>query len=179
MFKVTRTYPAPASLALRKSYSDEDVLSTLEEIFYGKCYLCESKYIINLNVEHLKPHKEKNDDLKYDWNNLFYVCSRCNNFKRAIYDNILDCTSTEIDVLLGIKHAPPASPYGKLKITAQLNCERTILTADLLQKIFNSDSTANKKIAGKELRKRVFLALNHFNNLFIDYLDEKLLAEKN
>lgn len=178
MFKVTRTYPAPASLASRKSYSEEDVLVELKKIFYEKCYLCESRSLIHLNIEHLKPHKNKNKALKFDWDNLFYVCSRCNNFKRAKYTNILDCTDHSIDVLRDIKHLPPASPFAKLNITAQTPCPKTIQTAELIDKIFNADDKANKKVAGAALRHNVFMAINYLNTLFLAYINPKTPKRK-
>ena len=178
MFRVTRTRPAPASLASRKSYSEEDVLVELRKIFYEKCYLCESRSLVHLNVEHLKPHKNKNKALKFDWNNLFYVCSRCNNFKRAKYTNILDCTDHSIDVLRSIKHLPPVSPFAKLNITAETTCPQTIQTAELINNIFNSDDTPNKTVAGDELRYNVFVAINYLNTLFLAYINPKTSIRK-
>ena len=35
-----------------------------------------------------------NENLKYDWNNLFYSCSRCNSIK-GIKEKILDCTNID------------------------------------------------------------------------------------
>jgi len=178
MFNAVRKLPAPASLLENKSYSDLDVLLALKDMFYGKCYLCESKSITNLNVEHLKPFKKTDLKLKYDWTNLFYVCGRCNNFKRAKYKNILDCTDSSIDVLRRIKHLPPHSPYAKLTVSAEFDCPQTAETAALLNSIFNADDTPNKYIAGRELRKNINTAIIDFISIFLEYESSKTPKRK-
>jgi len=167
MFNVTRPADAPESLAARRSYSEEDVLNKLREIFYDKCYLCEIKDPTSINVEHFDAH-QGNLDKKFDWNNLFYVCVRCNNIKLAKYNNLLDCTNDNVDVFRSIKHLPPHTPYqSKIIIEAIFTDEKTIETAALLDEIFNTEKTINKKITGKYLRKKVFHKYN-------EYLDDEL-----
>lgn len=73
MIKCERTYPAPESLAKRQAYNEADVISRLKEIFNDKCYICGLKGLQDGVVEHLVSHKG-NDDLKYDWDNLFWSC---------------------------------------------------------------------------------------------------------
>ena len=53
-------------------------MKQLKKVFFGKCYICEIKPVQDPQVEHLYPHKG-NIDKKFDWNNLFYSCSHCNN----------------------------------------------------------------------------------------------------
>ena len=72
MVKCERTFPAPPSLAKRKSYNDSDTIQQLKEIFNGKCYICELQNLQDGIPEHLIPHKE-NEDLKFDWENLFWA----------------------------------------------------------------------------------------------------------
>ncbi|WP_170994934.1 HNH endonuclease, partial [Escherichia coli] len=79
MFNVIRTYPAPDCIA-RNRYNDTDVTEVLKPLFYAKCYLCERNEVQDAEVEHLIPH-EGDDNLKYNWVNLFYSCSRCNGIK--------------------------------------------------------------------------------------------------
>ena len=87
----------------RGKYNTEEVVEALEAVFSSKCYICENKKITSYNIEHLKPHKDKNIDLKFDWNNLFLACAHCNNIKRANYENILDCTKVDVDELIYFK----------------------------------------------------------------------------
>lgn len=145
----------PASLSTRTSWTGEDVLQALHEVFYGKCYLCETKDIISLNVEHLSAHQGDVEKM-YDWNNLFYVCARCNNFKRHHYNNLINCTNPEIDALRSIRHSPPTTPYSKAIIEPQNELPSTVETATLIDKIFNEKNTGNKIITSLALRKRVW-----------------------
>ncbi|MEL4204918.1 hypothetical protein C9E85_15615 [Plesiomonas shigelloides] len=174
MFNVIRPTEAPESLAARRSYSEEDVLNKLREIFYDKCYLCEIKDPTSINVEHFDAH-QGNLDKKFDWNNLFYVCGRCNNIKLAKYNNLLDCTNNAVDVFRSIKHLPPHTPYqSKIIIEPMSNDDKTIETAALLDEIFNTDKTINKKITGKYLRRKVFNKYNRLLELVNEYLDDEL-----
>lgn len=174
MFNVTRSPDVPESLSARRSYSEEDVLNKLREIFYDKCYLCEIKDPTSINVEHFDAH-QGNLDKKFDWNNLFYVCGRCNNIKLAKYNNLLDCTKDSVDVFRAIKHLPPHTPYqSKIIIESMATDDKTIETAALLDEIFNTEKTINKKITGKYLRKKVFHKYNRFLDLVNEYLDDEL-----
>lgn len=178
MFNVSRPAEAPESLAERRSYSEEDVVNKLREIFYDKCYLCEIKDPTSINVEHFDAH-QGNLDKKFDWNNLFYVCGRCNNIKLARYNNLLDCTNNDVDVFRLIKQLPPHTPYqSKIIIEPMAADDKTIETADLLDEIFNTEKTINKKITGKYLRKKVFHKCNRFLELVNEYLDDELPQER-
>ena len=83
MVKIERRETEKTKLAVKsleeakltgKSYNTPEVNHALHEIFYGKCYLCENKGGSSYQIEHLKAHKG-DTDLKYDWNNLFWVCA--------------------------------------------------------------------------------------------------------
>lgn len=177
MFNVSRTPTAPASLASGVSYTEEDVLAELSKIFYDKCYLCEIKEPTSVNVEHFIPH-QGDVNKKFDWNNLFFVCGRCNNIKLARYANLLDCTDERTDVFAAIKHLPPHTPYqNKLVIEPMCDDSKTRETAALIDEIFNTDRTINKKITGQYLRKKVFQRFNKFLELVNRYLDEELPQE--
>lgn len=99
MVKVTRSFPAPESLATEAKkvngrYDKQDVVERLEKDFHNKCYICEMKELQDPNVEHLLPHKNgKYKERKFDWENLFWVCGHCNGIKNnGKYDEgILDC----------------------------------------------------------------------------------------
>lgn len=173
MFNVIRTYPAPSSLSLKKEYADKDVVEELQKIFYDKCYLCEDKEPISLNVEHFDPHKG-DETKKFDWDNLYYVCARCNNLKLAKYNDLIDCTDPKYDVFKLIKHLPPLTPYQKkLIIEATSKDKKVQNTAALLELIFNTDHTINKKITGTYLRKKVFKKYNRFMELVNIYFDDE------
>jgi hypothetical protein len=177
MFNVTRGEP-PISLANQTSYSSTDVIEALVIIFHNKCYICETKEPLSLNVEHFVSHQ--GDPVKmYDWNNLFYSCARCNNLKRHWFDGLIDCSNPTIDALRLIRHAPPATPFCPIVIEPKDDDPRTLETARLINKVFNEDDTGNKKVTSAALRKRVYkryaVLIEHMNT----YINEDSLnAEK-
>lgn len=156
MYNVTRTNNAPASLAARQSWTGADVIDALRLMFYDKCYICETKDPLSLNVEHFEAH-EGDQDKKFAWNNLFYACGRCNNIKRNFFNNLIDCTDPEIDALRLIRHAPPVTPFVKeVIIEPTNNDDKTIETAKLIWNIFNENNTGNKTVTLTYLRKRIY-----------------------
>ncbi len=91
----------------------------------------------------------------------FFVCSRCNNIKGAKYNNLINCCDNRTDVFRAIKHLPPATPYAKsVQIVAMNDDIKTTETQELLDKIFNSEHTVNKKVSGSFLRRKVFEQYN-------------------
>ncbi len=156
MFNVNRSAPAPESLALKKSWAGADVIEMLRNDFYDKCYICETKDPLSLNVEHFNAHKN-NKTKMYDWNNLFYACARCNNIKRHLFNNLINCTDPNTDALRLIKHSPPLTPYsGEVLISPTNDDPKTIETAALLRKIYTDENTGNKTVTASYLRKRIF-----------------------
>ncbi len=178
MFKVIKTMPAPTSLASKIAYDGKDVIQQLARDFHNKCYICEIKDPISLNVEHFKPHKNIDLSLKYDWGNLFFSCARCNNIKRSKYDNILDCTNNEIDVLMAIKHEFPVTAYSKkVNITAMFDDDKTKMTASLLDSVFNDENTGNKELSRIFLLKRLMKQYRKFLELLFQYDDDDTMEE--
>lgn len=160
MFNVVRHRIAPNSLQDRRRYDSEDVYEALNEIFFSKCYLCETKEPHDVNVEHFDAHMGDLDK-KFDWNNLYLVCSRCNNIKGARYNKLLDCCDEKEDVFNAIKHLPPITPYAKsVRIVAMRDDGKAIETQELLEKIYNSEHTVNKRVSGSFLRRKVFKQYN-------------------
>ncbi|CAI8745982.1 HNH endonuclease [Pseudomonas sp. IT-347P] len=167
MFNAIRTYPAPESLAEARAYDGEDVYVELRKIFFDKCYLCETNDPHDINVEHFVAH-EGDVQIKYDWGNLYFACSRCNNIKSNVFNEIIDCCDPAHDAFRSIKLLPPLSPRGKTVIVTPTNEDpRTIKTSELLKKIFNSDHTINKRISSEFLRSKIFKQYN----LLLDQID--------
>lgn len=177
MFNVKRnSTPEPPSLSQNKSYNGDDVLKALSEIFYDKCYICERKRPDDINVEHFIAHEGK-EELKYKWSNLFLACSRCNNIKNRFYNNILDCTDSNVDVCRSIKLLPPYTPSAKkIIVKAMIQGDKTTETCSLLEKVYNSEHTVNKSITGAYLRQKVFTRLNKFFEYVNTYLDPEDLT---
>lgn len=182
MFNVVRNGSTPMSLANKRKYDSKDVWEELNKVFHKKCYICETSEPQDINVEHFVPH-QGDENLKFDWNNLYFSCGRCNNIKLSKYDDLLDCCDPTTDVVRAVKHLPPSTPYAKhLPIEAQYDDEKTQLTAELLNKVFNSEHTANKKITSSFLRRKVFdqynLLFKELNNYYapMSLPEEKAIA---
>lgn len=162
MYKVTRTYPAPESIAKGK-YNEVDVLKRLRPMFFEKCYLCERDDIQDVEVEHFIPH-QSNAALKYDWNNLYYSCSRCNSIKSNIHLDLLDCANDSVDIGGLIRCLMPSAPSKKVTVKAQSAepCTQTINTIALLDKCYNLENTALRGISRESLIEQMW---DHYTEL--------------
>lgn len=164
MFNVTRTYPAPDSIAKGK-YNERDVLSALKPMFLEKCYLCERDEIQDAEVEHFVPH-QNDTTLKYDWNNLYYSCSRCNSIKSNTHINLLDCTNDVVDIGKLISCMMPSAPSEKITIRAT-NKKPTVQTQNtviLLDKCYNLENTALRGISRESLLEQMW---EHYTELLL------------
>jgi uncharacterized protein (TIGR02646 family) len=120
MINVVKSQPAPACLEAEKwkangDYKCGDVLERMKHDFKNKCYICEELAPTTINVEHFRPHGG-NIDLKFDWNNLFFVCGHCNNTKLAGYTNLLDCTDPNYRILDLIRIEMKPFPKERVKV---------------------------------------------------------------
>lgn len=164
MFNVTRTYPAPESIA-KKQYNKNDVLNKLKPMFFEKCYLCERDEIQDVEVEHFVPH-QSNPALKYDWENLYYSCSRCNSIKSNTHINLLDCADRKTDIGSLICCLMPSTPDGEVKVEAvnKTKCDKTKNTVTLLEKCYNLENTALRGISRETLMEQMW---NHYTDLLL------------
>lgn len=170
MFNVIRTLPAPTSLEAQRKYDGEDVYTALEECFHKKCYICETKNPLDINIEHFNPHMG-DIEKKFNWNNLYLSCSRCNNIKQAQYQNLLDCCNTS--VWDKIKLLPGFSPGARnFTITALDTDPKTIETATLLNDVYNNDRTINKRFTARSLRSQFVKTTHKLTKLMTIYYDE-------
>lgn len=169
MFNVTRG-DCPPSLKHNNNWNAIDVIESLAATFLNKCYICETKEPFSFNVEHIVAHRG-DIEKKYDWQNLFFSCARCNNIKGDRFNNLLDCTDPTLDTLRLIKHRIPSSPADEVIITPQNDSAQTLETAKLLNKVYNDNNTGNKKVSAISIRKSIFkryYKLAHQMNIFID-----------
>ncbi|MEM1122921.1 MAG: hypothetical protein AAGJ18_20925 [Bacteroidota bacterium] len=181
MVNYTKSQPPPPSLAIEKAkgingkYNHPDVLERLQKDFCNKCYLCEQKAPISINVEHLKLHRGKDIDLKFDWDNLFWVCTHCNFTKGIYFDKILNCTLAEHDVLNWI--ICRLKPYPKELATIESSYSATTFkeevanTVELLHRVYNGATTHKEKEAAN-LRRIIQKELIDFQANLITYYDD-------
>lgn len=81
MIRLTRP-PCPNPTALQTNYKHPENKDALLAAASGKCMYCESKVSHTYfgDIEHIRP-KDRFVDLEFDWNNLGFVCAKCNNSK--------------------------------------------------------------------------------------------------
>jgi uncharacterized protein (TIGR02646 family) len=175
MFKVTRPHPGPNC---SKNYRSKEVVAALQRIFHGKCYLCEDE-VADPVVEHFIPH-EGDRVKKYDWNNLYYACHRCNNIKGTTTTELLDCCDVSIDVFKAVKCLSPSVPDDDIIIEPQDTQDKTKNTAALLKKCYNENNTEIRRISRANLHEKIF----DYYTQFITYRmilksRDSLCAEKN
>lgn len=177
MFNVIRPQPGPQSLQNHVRYDSEDVYNALKECFFDKCYLCETKNPHDVNIEHFVAH-EGDSERKFAWNNLYYVCSRCNNIKSNRFNELLDCCDPATDVFRHIVLLPPRTPFSeKVDIEAKSEEDRTQNTKRLLDLIYNNDNTVNKRVTGSYLRQQIFDRLVILNKHIINYFAHDATAD--
>lgn len=183
MVNFTKSEKVPASLAIEKAkpssenYRSRDVVAQVADDFFDKCYLCEDKNVKDINVEHFEPHKGDRDKM-FDWRNLFFACSYCNNIKSDTEKTdavipLLNCTDNSTNLLDSIQLRVDVSklPEKHFIVKATSNDEKTLNTAILLHKIYNEKPkpTALKERGALNLRKRIIEHLIEFEDLITEY----------
>lgn len=164
MFNVTRPQSVPECLTKGK-YNAKEVVDILKEMFYEKCYLCERDEIQDTEIEHLIPH-EKNVQLKYDWVNLFYSCSRCNSIKSNKHKGIIDCSDSSINVFGLITCKMPSAPNDDIVVDANEDIvvdanednpsSNLTNTVNLLKECYNNKSTGLREVSREALIEQLY-----------------------
>lgn len=183
MINIVKSQPAPPCLAAEKAkangtYNCDDVLGRNKDDFKNKCYICEDKEPHSINTEHFVPHRG-NKDLKFDWNNLFYCCSHCNNTKldKTKFDSILNCTVEADRVDMDIKYHIDPWPKEKAEITALVDDPRINNTIELLLEVYNG-TTELKKIESGNLRSKLLKEIRAFQDLLFEFYDDTYTPEE-
>lgn len=167
-----KSQPEPNCLAVEKAkangdYKCGDVLQRIKDDFKNKCYICEYKEPVTINVEHFLPH-EGDVNLKFDWNNLFWSCSHCNNIKLANYTNILNCTTVTHYVDIKLKYLFKPFPFEKVIIEEIVNTPEVLNTKQLLEAVYNG-TTKLKTIESANLRNKLLEEIRDFQNYLVEY----------
>ena len=164
MIKVERSLAAPASLAVESkkkngSYREPDVIKQLADDFHEKCYICEIKPVQDPQVEHRLPHHNRSLPARvFDWNNLFYSCSHCNSVKNAgKYEaGIIDCCARDPEEVLTY-HLDEKRVKVNVKDAED---QEALLTAELIEEVFNSTSTGIRTEAGQVRLRELQVVMN-------------------
>ncbi len=181
MVHLPKTQPGLPCLEVEKAkangtYHCEGVLERIRNDFKNKCYICEDKAPLSINIEHFRPHRG-NKDLKFDWNNLYYACSHCNNTKLDNYELILDCTREADGVDQRIKYKIDPFPKEKAVITALEDDKAVNDTVALLQAVYNG-TTHLKQIESANLRSKLLKEIRRFQELLFDYYENEFDDEE-
>ncbi|MCL2051777.1 MAG: HNH endonuclease [Lachnospiraceae bacterium] len=144
--------PLPEGTVIKSEsdYRTGEILKILTTDCHDKCYICEDK-TTSINVEHIVPHRS-DPVLKFDWNNLFIACGHCNNIKHEKYDAILDPTKCEPEEHIALSIDVGDEMIDRVKVESLKTDEDTLLTAKLLDIVYNGGSTDIKEIECANLR---------------------------
>ena len=150
---------------------NNSIIKELHKIFHGKCYLCENDVYLP-EIEHFIAKTNDNTKIK-DWNNLYYVCRRCNLIKYNVIDKhqlqILDCCDSSINVSEAIKCICSSIPNNDFPVEAQYQDDITQNTAELLHQCYNAND-GNYEISRKQLHNKIF-------GYYFKFLGYKMAAE--
>ena len=174
MIYVLKNQSTPISLSNQKSYSNEDVISQLNNDFHGKCYICEQKEsITTYHVEHFISHRG-DVFLQYDWNNLFLSCGHCNSVKTARqFDDILNCSDETHQVEKAIRHYCNPFPKEVAIFEVKISSEKADNTCDLLSKTFNGEHTGFKKLESANLRALLLKEIKDFSDVIESFEEDE------
>ena len=186
MVNSIKSEDAPACLAIEKSkpnsenYRCGDVVERVADDFKDKCYLCEQKNITDINVEHFVPHRGNRDKM-FDWENLFFACSYCNNVKMGDESPLLNCTDKNINILAHFELRIDISKLPEKHFIVQSNYDdaKTRNTAALLYQIYNGKfkPTSLKERGALNLRKSIIQNLIDFDDLVQEYCQDVVSKE--
>ena len=178
MFNTTRSQDVPECLN-KNQYNTKEVVDLLEPMFHGKCYLCEQDELSDPEIEHFDPHK---GDLnkKYNWDNLYYSCGRCNSIKGTTHINLLDCCDKNINVFKEIKCLLPSVPDGNVTVTATSNNHeiKSKNTIALLEKCYNETGTPLRGITRTVLMEDLFAHYTEYLSYRVSLRDKRTSDEE-
>ena len=164
MYNVTRPTSGPDCLSSGSNYNQPEVVNALKSVFLEKCYICERNAIQDAEIDHFIPLASGGG--RMNWNNLFYSCSRCNGIKSNGHLNILDSTSSSVDVFREIRLKASPTPDNDIVVEASSNTpsNETLNTVRLLEECYNNTSTALRGVSREALVEQIFEYMCTFVN---------------
>lgn len=174
MIQLQKTTTAPASLATKNKYDGEDVKALLAKDHYDKCYICERQLTTDFQVEHLHSQEHYPDE-KYNWDNLFFVCSYCNGKKSANFDGIVNPTKEAIEekIVQKLNYRDNKADF----ITNDTS-ETIQQTIKLLNRIFNGKQSNLRDFNEKAFFRDFSIRMSVFEQAVNDYLSAPTLETK-
>ena len=163
MIQLQKTTTAPASLANKKRYDGEDVKRQLATDQHQKCYICERKQTTDFQIEHLHSQEHYPNE-RYNWENLFFVCSYCNGRKSSSFDGIANPTKEAIE-----EKIVQTLNYDKADFATNDTSEAIQQTIVLLNRIFNGKNSI-RKVKEERFFEEFLSKMNNFEKAVNDYL---------
>ena len=166
MIQLQKTTIAPDSLTTKKRYDGEDVKALLAKDQYDKCYICERQRTTDFHIEHL--HSQKNYPVeRYNWENLFFVCSYCNGRKSDKFDDIVNPTKEAIEekIVQKLNYRDNKADF----ITNDTS-ETIQQTIKLLNRIFNGKQSNLRDFNEKAFFRDFSARMSVFEQAVYDYL---------
>ena len=163
MIKVEKSATIPESLLTTQAYDGQDVQRQLLCDQHRKCYICECAVEANYHIEHLNSQANRQD-----WNNLFLSCGYCNDKKLALYDNILDPATNNIEDIIEQR----LDTYSKeAEFRSENNSTEVKQTIKLLENIFNGKKhDPNFRSPHEEVfYDKVEMSINDFMRKVVNY----------
>ena len=168
MFKIERT-PKPE----KYSIASDEFFEIMVKDCHDKCYICEQTDFMDAEKEHIVA-REKNRDLKNDWNNILLSCSTCNGIKGT--KHIIDCTNIDPQEYMELRYESNTLEFDEYILVdvkdKGKNIEFLYETIDILKQAYNSSKPANAKRATKCLRSKVNKDLAEFRKNIETYTSE-------
>lgn len=186
MIKIERKDTIKAQLAITdlhnaresgKTYNTENVNAALIEAFHGKCYICENKAATSYQIEHLIPYRG-NQNLKYDWQNLFWSCAHCNNIKLDKYEPILDCTKENVEKLIAFRKKGYFGTDEILEFIPLVEDNEAVENTIALLEDAYYGTTPQKKFEARVIRKELRRELSEFKEYVREYQEAENEEEK-
>lgn len=170
MVKILKRPTPPKPIKNENDYRSDPNFNAIFEDCFGKCYICENGKATTLNIEHIVPHKDDNN-LKFDWNNLFLSCGHCNNTKLVKYTNIINPAKLDPEEFIELSLVTE-NLIEKVIINPLSNDPATLETADLLEHVYNKGNTAMKKVENSNLRNIISRCIRKFLIYIKNYKEE-------
>ena len=163
--------PPGITIESEQDYRKSVVFQTLAEDCYKKCYICEDKPT-SINVEHIIAHRS-DPGLKYCWNNLFLACIHCNKIKHVKYDGILDPSQCDPEDHISLSIEIVDDLIDRVLVETMTEDKSTVLTAELLNLVYNEGTTDMQAIECSNLRNEHLLPnIRLFMQYIRDFRDE-------
>lgn len=166
MIRIYKCEAGPAELE-SAGYTAESVRAQILLDQRGKCYICEREMGTDFQIEHRRSQKNFPEKVN-DWRNLLLACSYCNGKKSADFDDIVDPTSEDVEVLISQYYDTELEVFifksiGDPSPAVQATCK-------LLSRIFNGRDSTRLTVKEKQFRRAFLECYNRFSAKINAYL---------